>query len=86
MAEDAEARLAPELVQELHQRALSLNDELIQLASAAYLALMIEDTDQAKLLVGELIEQMRAMVGELFEPARSAGPLAPGDLVRRTGG
>ncbi|MDX1658563.1 MAG: hypothetical protein R3343_07075 [Nitriliruptorales bacterium] len=85
MAEDREASLTPELVHELHQRALALNDELVQLASAAYLALMVEETDEAKRLVAELIEQLREAVGDLFEPTRTAGPLVPGDLVRRTG-
>ena len=67
---------------ERRQRALELNDDVVQGLALAQLALQAERPDQARGAIEGTLESAQRLVTELLESAGERGNLEPGDLVR----
>jgi hypothetical protein len=64
------------------QRALEINDNLVQGLSVAKYALETGDVEQGRRAVEETLERAREMIGEQLAEAAPEG-VRPGDLVRK---
>lgn len=83
VVDELEVRLAARRKLEEHrQRALELNDDVVQGLALAKLALESGRVEQAGEAVADTLRTAQAMVGELLERAGEEGRLRPGDLVR----
>jgi GAF domain-containing protein len=69
-------------LEESRQRALELNDEVVQGLAVAQLSLQAGETDAARSAVEGTLRAAQAIVAELLECAGERGRLQPGDLVR----
>ncbi len=83
---ELEVRLAARrTLEERRQRALELNDQVVQGLAFAKLALESGREEQAQEAVADTLRTAQSMVGELLESAGEEGRLGPGDLVRSSG-
>ena len=83
VVDELEVRLdARRKLEERRQRALELNDEVVQGLALAQLALDSGREEQARAAVHETLRNAQSIVGELLEAAGEQGKLQPGDLVR----
>ncbi|MCP9484990.1 MAG: GAF domain-containing protein [Gaiellaceae bacterium MAG52_C11] len=86
VVDELEVRLAARRkLEERRQRALELNDDVVQGLALAKLALESGRLEQAREAVSDTLRTAQSMVGELLERAGKEGRLRPGDLVRRSG-
>lgn len=72
-------------IEERRQRALELNDTVVQGLALAKLALQAGRTDQALETVSRTLAAAQGIVGELLDRAAEEGGLLPGSLVRESG-
>lgn len=81
--DELELRLdARRKLDERRQRALELNDEVVQGLALAHLSLQAGRQDAARGAVEGTLRAAQAIVAELLESAGEQGRLRPGDLVR----
>lgn len=81
--DELELRLdARRQLEESRQRALELNDEVVQGLAVAQLSLQAGRTDAARGAVEGTLQAAQAIVAELLDSAGERGRLQPGDLVR----
>ena len=81
--DELELRLnARRKLDERRQRALELNDEVVQGLALAHLSLQAGRQDSARGAVEGTLRAAQAIVAELLESAGEQGRLHPGDLVR----
>ncbi len=71
--------------EERRQRALELNDTVVQGLALAKLSLQAGQSEQALETVTRTLEAAQDIVGELLERAAAEGALLPGSLVRGSG-
>ncbi len=85
VVDELELRLdARQQLEERRQRALELNDDVVQGLALAQLALQADRPDQARVAIEGTLESAQALVAGLLESAGERGNLEPGDLVRTT--
>lgn len=85
VVDELELRLdARRKLEERRQRALELNDGVVQGLALAELALQSGDAAKAHAAVSETLRSVQSIVGELLDSAGEQGKLRPGDLVRST--
>jgi GAF domain-containing protein len=85
VVDELELRLdARRKLEERRQRALELNDGVVQGLALAELALQSGDAAKAHTAVSETLRSVQSIVGELLDAAGDQGKLRPGDLVRST--
>ncbi len=85
VVDELELRLdARQQLEERRQRALELNDDVVQGLALAQLALQADRPDQARVAIEGTLESAQALVAGLLESAGERGKLEPGDLVRTT--
>jgi len=83
VVDELEVRLAVRRkLEERRQRALELNDDVVQGLAFAKLALESGQDELARDAVTNTLRTAQSMVGELLESAGKEGRLGPGDLVR----
>ncbi|MBA3245718.1 MAG: GAF domain-containing protein [Actinobacteria bacterium] len=83
VVDELEVRLAARRkLEERRQRALELNDDVVQGLAFAKLALESGQDELARDAVTNTLRTAQSMVGELLESAGKEGRLGPGDLVR----
>jgi len=83
VVDELEVRLsARRKLEERRQRALELNDDVVQGLALAELALQSGQPDRAHAAVSDTLRAAQSIVGELLEAAGEQGKLQPGDLVR----
>lgn len=83
VVDELEVRLAVRrTLEERRQRALELNDDVVQGLALAQLALQSGHDGQARAAVSDTLRAAQAIVGELLESAAERGKLEPGDFVR----
>lgn len=68
---------------ERHQRALELNDNVVQGLSSAWLAFDLGEIDEGIALVRRTTRDAQNLVNAMLHEAAADEPLAPGDLARR---
>ena len=85
VVDELEVRLAVRTkLEERRQRALELNDNVVQGLALAQLALQAGREEQARAAIETTLRAAQAIVGEQLESAGERGRLLPGDLVRAT--
>ena len=85
VVDELELRLnARTTLEERRQRALELNDEVVQGLAVAQLALQTGREQQAREALAITLSAVQDIVGELLDSAGDRGRLQPGDLVRST--
>jgi GAF domain-containing protein len=85
VVDELEVRLAVRTkLEERRQRALELNDDVVQGLALAQLALQAGREEQARAAIETTLRAAQAIVGELLDSAGDRGRLVPGDLVRET--
>ena len=85
VVDELEIRLAVRTkLEEGRQRALELNDDVVQGLAVAQLALQAGREEQARAAIETTLSAAQEIVGELLESAGDRGRLQPGDLVRTT--
>jgi len=85
VVDELEVRLAVRTkLEERRQRALELNDDVVQGLALAQLALQAGREEQAEAAIESTLRAAQGIVGELLESAGDQGRLVPGDLVRET--
>ena len=83
VVDELELRLdARRKLEERRQRALELNDDVVQGLAVADLALQSGDAAKAHTAVSETLRSVQSIVGELLDSAGEQGKIQPGDLVR----
>lgn len=85
VVDELEVRIAVRTkLEERRQRALELNDDVVQGLAVAQLALQAGREEQALAAIDSTLGAAQGIVGELLESAGDRGKLQPGDLVRAT--
>ena len=83
VVDELELRLdARRKLEERRQRALELNDGVVQGLAVAELALQSGDAAKAHTAVSDTLRSVQSIVGELLDSAGEQGKIHPGDLVR----
>jgi len=83
VVDELEVRLAVRTkLEERRQRALELNDDVVQGLALAQLAFQAGREKQARAAIESTLRAAQGIVGELLESAGERGKLLPGDLVR----
>lgn len=70
-------------LKEQQQRALEINDDIVQGLTVAHMALELDDVEKSAAALDETLTKARTIISEMLSDPRTQGRLGPGDLVRQ---